>query len=215
MGASDGLISNFNLTMGVAGAAVGNKYVLLTGLSGLLAGAISMAIGEWISVHSSEELYQHQMDTERAEFEHAPEEELEELVVIYKARGMTESQALATAQAIFQDKEKAIQTLVSEEVGADAIVEEGSAWEAALTSFVLFSIGAIIPVLPYFFFSNTLAIGISVIMSVLGLFLLGAVITVFTGKSIWYSGIRQVFIGCLAAFFTFAIGHFIGVSING
>jgi VIT1/CCC1 family predicted Fe2+/Mn2+ transporter len=218
MGASDGLLSNFNLTMGVAGATVGaaagNKFILLTGLAGLLAGAISMAIGEWISVKSSEELYQHQYETEKAEIENAPEEEMEELVLIYQARGHSQEQARALAEHLFQNIDKAAEVLVAEEAGSDAIVEEGSAWEAALTSFCLFAIGAIIPVAPYFFLTGIHAIGLSIAFSILGLFTLGAVITIFTGKTIWYSGIRQVIIGCLAAGATFAVGHFIGVSLS-
>jgi len=214
MGASDGLLSNFNLTMGVAGAAVGNKFILLTGLAGLLAGAVSMAIGEWISVKSSEELYQHQFETEKAEIENAPEDEMEELVLIYQARGHNAEQARSLAEHLFQNIDKAAEVLVAEEAGSDAIVEEGSAWEAALTSFCLFAVGAIIPVAPYFFLTGIAAVGLSIGFSIAGLFALGAVITIFTGKTIWYSGIRQVIIGCLAAGATFAVGHFIGVSLS-
>lgn len=214
MGASDGLLSNFNLTMGVAGAAVANNYILLTGLAGLLAGAVSMAIGEWISVKSSEELYKHQFATEKAELEYAPEDELEELVVIYKARGYDEEHAKNLANSIFKDKDRAIETLVMEEVGSDVMVEEGSAITAALTSFSLFAVGAIIPVAPYFFLSGIAAIITSAVLSIIGLFTLGAVITVFTGRTVWYSGIRQVLIGILAGGITFLVGHLIGVGLS-
>jgi len=214
MGASDGLLSNFNLTMGVAGAAVANNYILLTGLAGLLAGAVSMAVGEWVSVKSSEELYKHQFATEKAELEYAPEDELEELVVIYKARGYDDEHAKSLANSIFKDKDKAVETLVMEEVGSDVMVEEGSAITAAMTSFCLFAVGAIIPVAPYFFLSGVTAIITSSILSIIGLFTLGAVITVFTGLTIWYSGLRQVIIGILAGGITFLVGHFIGVSLS-
>ncbi len=215
LGASDGLLSNFNLIMGVAGARLSNTAILLTGIAGLLAGAISMALGEYISVQSSRELYQKQIATEAEEIETAPGEEVEELVLIYQARGLDEQSARGLATGIMGNKESALETLARDELGIDPKELGGSAWEAALTSFALFAVGAILPVIPYVFASGTAAIAGSAGASAVGLFIVGAAITLFTGRSVWYSGLRQVAFGLGAAAATFGIGHLIGVSISG
>ena len=215
LGANDGLVSNLSLVMGVAGAAVGNRTILITGLAGMLAGAISMALGEWLSVQSSRELYGHQIEVETAEIEQAPEEEAEELALIYEARGINPEQARTLANQILENKQSAIQTLAREELGIDPEEMGGSAWEAAITSFLLFTLGAIIPVIPFTFLSGSSAVLLSIALSVIGLFLLGAVITLFTGKSVLFSGMRMVIFGLLAAAVTFGIGHLIGTSIAG
>ncbi len=155
LGASDGLISNYNLIMGVAGASMSSSNILLTGLAGLLAGSISMAMGEWISVQSSRELFEKQLATEKEEIENAPEEEIEELVLIYQARGLSESMARTMATQIMSDKEHALETLAREELGFDPAEMGGSAWEAAIASFLFFALGAFIPVLPYLFLEGT------------------------------------------------------------
>lgn len=154
LGANDGLVSNFSLVMGVAGAAVANSTILLTGIAGLLAGAISMALGEWISVQSSRELYEKQIRTEQAEILASPEEEAEELALIYQARGLDEGAARQLASRIIVDQDHALDALARDELGIDPEELGGSAWEAAITSFLLFATGAIIPVFPYFFFSG-------------------------------------------------------------
>lgn len=215
LGGNDGLVSNFSLVMGVAGATSGEGGVLVAGLAGLLAGALSMSLGEWISVKSSQELYENQMDLEMEELEVNPEGEKKELVLIYMAKGIPEEQARQMVEELLTDKKRAHEVLVREELGINPEELKGSAMEAALFSFFLFALGAILPVLPFFFTSGMHAIVWSAVVSTIGLFLIGAAITLFTGKSIWYSGIRQVFFGLAAAAITFGIGKLIGVSIAG
>lgn len=215
LGGNDGLVSNFSLVMGVAGASVGQSEVLLTGLAGMLAGALSMSLGEWISVKSSQELYENQMALELEELEHNPEGEEKELALIYISKGIPEEQARQMAKDIISDKSKAHEVLVKEELGINTEELQGSAMEAALTSFFLFAIGAILPVIPFFFTGGIQAVLFSAGLSTIGLFVIGSAITLFTGKSIWFSGIRQVAFGLAAAAITFGIGRLIGVSIAG
>lgn len=215
LGGNDGLVSNFSLVMGIAGATAGQQGVLVAGLAGLLAGALSMALGEWISVKSSIELYENQMQLEMEELETNPEGEKRELALIYISKGIPEAQAHQMAAEIIQDKEHAHEILIKEELGINPEELKGSAFEAALYSFFLFAIGAIIPVFPFFFSSGFTAIILSVSASAVGLFLIGSAITLFTGKSIWYSGFRQVLFGLAAAAITFGIGKLIGVSVAG
>ncbi len=213
MGGNDGLVSNFSLVMGVAGATIGQKEVLLTGIAGLLAGALSMALGEWISVKSSQELSENQMQLELEELETNPEGEEKELALIYLSKGIPEAQAKQMASDIIKDKGLAHSILVKEELGINADDLKGSPMEAAVTSFVLFAFGAIIPVIPFFAFSGYTAIGLSALFSTIGLFLIGSAITLFTGKSVWHSGFRQVLFGLIAAAITFTIGKLIGGSL--
>ena len=215
LGANDGLLSNMSLVMGVAGAAMANTAILLTGLAGLLAGAISMSLGEWLSVQSSRELFLQQIALEAEELEASPEHEEMELALIYQAKGMEKVKAQELAKEIMCDKETALDTLVREELGIDKSELGGSAWEAALTSFFLFAMGAIIPVIPFFFTSGREAIYISLCLSVLGLFGIGSATSLFTGRSVWFSGTRQVLFGLVAAAITYGVGHMIGVSIAG
>lgn len=214
LGGNDGLVSNFSLIMGIAGASANQTGVLLAGLAGLLAGALSMSLGEWISVKSSQELYENQMQIEMDELENNPEGEKRELALIYIAKGIPEAQAHEMAEEILKDKNHAHSVLVREELGINAEELKGSAVEAAVFSFILFAIGAVIPVIPFMFTSGTQAIIISVCMSAAGLFLIGASITLFTGKNVWYSGLRQVIFGLAAAAITFGIGKLIGVSVS-
>ena len=215
LGANDGLVSNLSLVMGVAGATSGESGVLLAGMAGLLAGALSMALGEWISVKSSQELYERQMALEMDEIIANPEGEMKELALIYIAKGIPEAMAHEMAEKTMADKDHAHEVLVKEELGINAEELKGSAWEAALTSFVLFAVGAILPVAPFFWLSGYHAIALSVALSTVGLFIIGSAITLFTGKSIWYSGMRQVVFGLMAAAITFGIGKLVGVSIGG
>lgn len=215
LGGNDGLVSNFSLVMGIAGATSGQSEVLLAGLAGLLAGALSMALGEWISVKSSQELYENQMQLELDELEANPEGERKEIALIYMSKGIPQEQANQMATDIISNKELAHIFLIKEELGINSEDLKGSAMEAAITSFMLFAIGAIIPVFPFFFFGGMKAVIISTSLSAIGLFLIGAIITLFTGKSIWYSGFRQVLFGLLAAAITFGIGKLIGVSVIG
>lgn len=215
LGANDGLVSNLSLVMGVTGAEMAPGAILLTGLAGLLAGAGSMALGEWLSVQSSRELYQRQLALEREEIEAAPEAEAAELASIYESRGMDAAQAQAMAARVMADKDTAVQVMAREELGIDPESLGGSAWEAAGTSFVLFAAGAIIPVLPFMFWTGATAIVASAAASALGLFAIGGGITLFTGRSVLFSGTRQVVFGLAAAALTFGIGRLIGVSLAG
>lgn len=215
LGSNDGLVSNMSLVMGVAGAAVSNNTILLTGSAGLLAGAISMAMGEWLSVQSSRELNQRQIDLEMEELEASPEEEKKELVLLYQAKGMSASEAQKLADRAFASPETAIDAIITEELGIDKKELGGSAWEAATASFVLFAIGAIIPLYPFMILDGQEAILLSIASSVVGLFGIGASITLLTGKGVLFSGMRQVAFGLGAAAVTYGIGSLIGVSIAG
>jgi VIT1/CCC1 family predicted Fe2+/Mn2+ transporter len=215
LGGDDGLVSNFSLVMGIAGATSGQTGVLLAGIAGLLAGALSMALGEWISVKSSQELHENQMQLEMDELETNPEGEMKELALINMAKGIPEEQAYKMAEELMKDKDQAYDMLVKEELGINKEELKGSAIEAAIYSFVLFSIGAIIPLIPFIFMKGMPAIALSVALSSIGLFLIGSAITLFTGKSLWFSGFRQVLFGLAAAAITFGIGKLIGVAMAG
>jgi VIT1/CCC1 family predicted Fe2+/Mn2+ transporter len=211
LGANDGLVSNLSLVMGVAGAALSERTILVTGLAGLLAGACSMAMGEWISVQSSRELYQGQVGVEEAEIASLPDEEEEELALIYMAKGLPEGEANQVAARIMTDEKTALDAMAREELGIDPSELGGSPWAAAGASFVLFAAGAIIPVLPFALVHGRLATWISLFVSAAALFLIGCGITLFTGRSLLVTGVRQVLFGLGAAGVTFAIGRAIGV----
>ncbi len=215
LGANDGLVSNLSLVMGVAGASLNNHNILIAGIAGLLAGACSMALGEWLSVQSSRELYENQIKIEKLEIEQSPEEEAEELALIYESRGLNPEQAHLMAKQLTADKDQAIDTLAREELGVNPEELGGSAWEAAITSFLLFSVGAIIPVFPFFFLSGMTAVLVSIGLSTAALFTIGAVITLFTGRTVLYSGMRMVIFGLLAAGITYLIGSLIGTTVAG
>lgn len=215
LGANDGLVSNLSLVMGVAGAELAGKGILITGIAGLLAGACSMALGEWLSVQSSRELYANQIRIEKEEIASAPQEEAEELALIYESRGLKPEQARALSQQIMSSPESAIDTLAREELGINPEELGGSAWEAAITSFLLFAAGAIVPVIPFIFLTGTTAVVVSIALATVGLFLIGAMTSLFTGQRLLFSGMRMVIFGLLAAAITFGIGRLIGVSIGG
>jgi VIT1/CCC1 family predicted Fe2+/Mn2+ transporter len=215
LGANDGLVSNLSLIMGVAGAELSSRAILVTGFAGLLAGAISMALGEWLSVQSSRELYERQIGIEKQELEEIPGEEEEELALIYQAKGLSEEQARNLASQLLADHTTALDTLAREELGINPEELGGSAWEAALTSFGLFAVGAIVPLLPFVFLSGLRVVITSGVASAIGLFVIGAGITLMTGRNIWFSGMRQVLFGLLAALVTYTIGSLVGVSLGG
>jgi len=214
LGANDGLVSNLSLVMGVAGAAFSNQTVLVTGLAGLISGACSMAMGEWLSVQSSRELYQKQIATEADELAQVPDEEKEELVLIYQSKGMDRAAAQQTAERVMANKQDALDTLVREEIGVNPQELGGSAWSAAASSFFVFMIGAIFPVVPFFVLHGQSAVIASVVVSALALFATGAVTSIFTGRSAIRTGLRQVAIGVAAAAVTYGLGHALGVSIS-
>jgi VIT1/CCC1 family predicted Fe2+/Mn2+ transporter len=215
LGANDGLVSNLSLVMGVAGAHLADQSILVTGIAGLLAGACSMAIGEWVSVQSSRELNERQIAIEADELNASPEEEKEELTLIYQAKGIPETEARALAEHLFKDKAKALDTLAREELGIDPKELGGSAWTAAFTSFLLFAGGAIIPLAPFFILHGLQAVYASVLCSALGLFGIGAGITLVTARSPLKTGLRQLLMGLAAAAVTYGIGHLLGVSLAG
>ena len=213
LGANDGLVSNLILVMGVAGASPGRSVVLLAGLTGLLAGAFSMALGEWISVRSSHEAYQRQISIERDELQYMPEEEREELALIYQAKGFTRDEAKALADRLMSNPDTALQTLVREELGMSE-EEGGNAWVAAITSFVLFSVGAFVPIAPWLFIGGAVGIALSTVLAGLALFAAGAVTTLFTGRGVLFSGGRMLVFGLLGAAITFGIGSLVGGVTN-
>jgi vacuolar iron transporter family protein len=215
LGANDGLVSNLSLVMGVAGAEVAGSTILLTGLAGLVAGACSMAMGEWLSVTSSRELAQQQIAIEADELQRIPEEELEEMVLIYQAKGLDEATARTLAERLMANKETALDTLTREELGIDPEDLGGSPWAAAAASFGLFATGAIFPVAPYFVLGGLAALAVALAASGLALALIGAGTSLFTGRSIAFSSGRQLLIGYAAAAITYGIGRLVGVTLGG
>jgi VIT1/CCC1 family predicted Fe2+/Mn2+ transporter len=214
LGANDGLVSNLSLVMGVAGAAAAERTILLTGLAGLVAGACSMAMGEWLSVTSSRELNEKQIATEAEELKRSPEEEMEELALIYQAKGLGETEARKLATRLLSQKDMALDTLVREELGIDPKQLGGSAWAAAGTSFLLFSLGAIFPVAPFFVLSGSAAVLASLASAGLALAAVGAGTSLFTGRGLVFSATRQLAIGYAAAFVTFGIGRLAGIALG-
>jgi vacuolar iron transporter family protein len=215
LGANDGLVSNLSLVTGVAGAAMARHAVLITGLAGLLAGSCSMALGEWLSVNTARESAQRQIATEADELEQIPEEEEEELALIYQAKGLPKELANTLSKQLIANKKTALDTLVREELGIDPDELGGSAWTAGATSFMLFAIGAIFPVAPYFAFGGSAALAASLAASSAALFLIGAGTSLFTGRNLWFSGLRQLAVGLVAAGVTFGLGRLIGVAVTG
>jgi vacuolar iron transporter family protein len=214
LGANDGLVSNFCLVMGVAGAGTSNHIVLLTGLAGLIAGACSMALGEWLSVTNARELAEKQIAQEAEELEQTPLAEEHELALIFQAKGLPKDDAQRVAGQIMQDKRGALDTLAREELGIDPAELGGSPWTAAATSFALFSAGAIFPVMPFLWMKGHWVIGASVGASGAVLCAVGMLTSLFNGRSPWYSAGRQMIFGCLAAGVTYGIGAVLGTTLS-
>ncbi|MBV8147075.1 MAG: VIT1/CCC1 transporter family protein [Gammaproteobacteria bacterium] len=214
LGASDGLVSNFCLVMGVAGAGTGNRVVLLTGLAGLIAGACSMALGEWLSVTNARELASTQIAREAEEIEQTPQAEQHELALIYQAKGLQKSDAERVAAELMSDRKAALDTLAREELGIDPQELGGNALAAAGTSFALFALGAIFPVAPFVALQGGRAVAVSVVLSALALCGIGLLTSLFNGRSPWFSAARQTLFGCAAAAATYGIGSLLGVSIS-
>jgi vacuolar iron transporter family protein len=215
LGANDGLVSNLSLVMGVAGAALNTHAILVTGLAGLLAGACSMAMGEWLSVNTARESNQRQIDSEATQLEQEPCEEEKELALLYRSKGLPPDQARSVAHALISNKGAALDTLAREELGIDPESLGGSAWTAGATSFCLFTAGAIFPVAPFFFLADAPAVIGALVSSGLALFAIGAATSYFTGRGLFFSGLRQLLIGYAAAGVTYGIGHVIGVTVGG
>jgi VIT1/CCC1 family predicted Fe2+/Mn2+ transporter len=213
LGANDGLVSNLCLVMGVAGAGASGPTILLTGLAGLIAGAVSMALGEWLSVTNSREFARTQMAKEQQEIEETPEAERKELALIFQAKGLPREDAQRVARQVMSDKHTALETLAREELGIDPAEMGGNPWSAAAFSFVLFAVGAIFPVLPFFFGEGVTGMAWSAGLSVVALGVLGLATSLFSGRSAAYSAVRQIVIGAVAAAVTYGTGALIGVSI--
>jgi len=214
LGANDGLVSDLSLVMGVAGANLASRSVLITGLAGLLAGAISMALGEWLSVQSSRELYTHQLEVEASELAEHPEEEAEELALIYRAKGLGEAEARQLASRLTAEPSTALDTLAREELGIEPGELGGSPLQASAASFLLFAVGAVPPVLPFALLSGGTAVLVSLAASAVALFAIGAATTLVTARSVWFSGLRQLAFGLSAAGITYGIGSLIGAGLG-
>lgn len=211
-GINDGLVSNLSLVMGVSGAVVDNRLIVLAGVAGLFAGAFSMGAGEWISMQSQRELFERQIALEREELRIMPDVEEEELAAIYRGKGLPDEDARRVASRLMADPAAALDTKVREELGLDPD-ELGSPWGAAIGSFLAFSLGAFVPLLPFLLSSGLPATAAALVAAFGCLFLVGAGVSLLTGRSVWFSGLRQVTIGAAAAAVTYAVGTLIGVQI--
>jgi VIT1/CCC1 family predicted Fe2+/Mn2+ transporter len=196
--------------MGFAGSGASRSTVLLAGVAGLLAGSFSMAAGEYVSMSGQREMFEREIALEREELQEKPEEELEELVLIYRAKGMPPGQAREIATRIMSDREVALDTLAREELGLNPD-ELGSPWSAAISSMVAFAVGALVVVLPYLVTGGTGAFVGAIVLALLALVAVGATIGVLNRRSPVRSALRQVVVGVLAAGFTFVVGRLIGV----
>jgi VIT1/CCC1 family predicted Fe2+/Mn2+ transporter len=213
-GVNDGLVSNLSLVIGVAGAGPEPRFILLAGIAGLLAGSFSMAAGEFVSMSAQRELFERQIALEREELAQAPQEEREELSLLYQAKGVPTAEADLMANRLIQDPSVALDTMAREELGLDP-ASLGSPWGAALSSLAAFAAGAVLPVLPYLFAEGVLAFVLSAVLSAVGLLAVGAAITLFTGRSPLLGALRMLAIGAGAAAMTYLVGRLIGVSVAG
>jgi VIT1/CCC1 family predicted Fe2+/Mn2+ transporter len=211
-GINDGLVSNAALIFGVAGAAADSSILVLTGVAGLLAGAFSMAAGEYVSMRSQREMFEYQIGLERDELEKYPDEEAAELALIYAAKGIHPDEARRLADTLMEDPERALDTLAREELGLNPD-DLGSPWVAALSSFSAFTAGAALPLLP-FVFGHDHALAASMSLTGLGLFAVGASMSLFTGRHALLSGLRMLVIGGAAGLATWFIGAWLGVSLT-
>jgi VIT1/CCC1 family predicted Fe2+/Mn2+ transporter len=212
-GANDGLVSNLALIMGVAGGTGDPAVILLAGIAGLVAGAGSMAAGEWVSVRSQRELYERELEVERWELATFPDDERDELELIYRAKGLDADAARHLADAIMADPDVALDTLAREELGLNP-GDLGSPWIAAISSFFAFAAGALVPLLPFLFATGAAGLTASAAVSALALATVGATISVFTGRPAWRSAVRMVLIGGGAAAATYLIGSLVGVTLD-
>jgi VIT1/CCC1 family predicted Fe2+/Mn2+ transporter len=212
-GVSDGLVSNVSLILGVAGANPGAGFVRLAGLAGLIAGAVSMSAGEYVSMKAQTELFERELELERRELSRNPHVETVELTQIYQARGVDPDRARELAQQMMADPDMALQTHAREELGIDPD-KLGSPTGAAVSSFVAFALGALVPLLPWFFGSGTAAVVASIILGLVASAVVGTLLARFTGKSVLFSAGRQLAIATFAATVTFLVGHAVGVGVS-
>jgi vacuolar iron transporter family protein len=209
-GVSDGLVSNVSLILGVAGASVDASFVRLAGIAGLVAGAVSMAAGEYVSMRAQQELFERELELERLEIKHNPETELAELIQLYSDRGLDDELAAEVATQLMSSPEQALEVHAREELGVapDGL---GSPVGASVGSFFSFCAGALVPLLPWFFTSGSTAVLLSLVLSMVAAAAVGTALATFTGRSMWKSAARQVLIATVAASVTYAIGSVVGV----
>ena len=212
-GVNDGLVSNASLILGVAGASSQSDVILLSGVAGLLAGAFSMAAGEYISVRSQRELFESQIGLERDELAEYPKEEAAELALIYAARGVPKQEAQALAERMIADPARALDTLAREELGLNPD-ELGSPLGAAVFSFGSFAVGASIPLAPFLFLVGSPALFLAIGLASLSLFSVGATLSLFTGTRAPWGGLRMLLLGGAAGAATYTIGRLLGVSLG-
>ena len=214
LGVNDGLVSNFSLVMGVAGGTSDPSFVLLAGVAGLLAGAFSMAAGEYVSVRSQRDMYEYQISREQAELDEWPEDEEEELKLIYEAKGLTEEEAAVVAKRVMETPGVALETMVREQLGMDP-ADLGSPIGASLFSFVAFVMGALIPILPYVVDAGGVSFTLSAALSAGALMVVGGATALMAGKTLLWGSLRMFLAGGSAAAVTYGVGRLIGVSIGG
>jgi VIT1/CCC1 family predicted Fe2+/Mn2+ transporter len=211
LGAGDGLLTNVSLVLGVAGASTNASTVRLAGVAGLLAGAFSMAAGELVSVRAQQELMERELQVERAELAEEPEAERRELAAMYRARGVPAADADTVARILSANAHVALDTHARLELGIDPDAG-GSAGKASVVSFVAFALGALLPLLPWFFIGGTAAVVASIVIGAVAALLLGGVIGSFTGRGVVRTGLRQLAAAAIAASVTYAVGSLLGVS---
>jgi VIT1/CCC1 family predicted Fe2+/Mn2+ transporter len=211
-GGSDGLVSNLSLVMGVAGASADNQAIVIAGIAGLLAGAFSMAVGEYISVRSQHELFDAQLQLQKRQLREDREGERRILVGIYQERGFTEAESASIVAKLFATDESALDTMMRDEVGLDPS-NIGGPWAAAISSFSAFFVGALIPLVPFLLLSGTPALVTSVVVSLVALFGLGVGVSLLTKRSWLVSGVRQMALGGVAALVTYLVGQAIGATV--
>jgi vacuolar iron transporter family protein len=214
LGANDGLVSNFCLIIGIAGAGVASRTVLLAGIAGWVAGACSMALGEWLSVTNARELARTQIAREAEEIEQTPQAEQHELALIYQAKGLPPAEARRVAADLMRDRQGALDALTREELGIDPAELGGNPWSAAGTSFLLFSLGACVPLLPFLRLGGARVIWLSVALSAAALAAIGGLTSLFNGRSPAFSAARQMVFGCAAAAVTYGVGRVVGVALS-
>jgi VIT1/CCC1 family predicted Fe2+/Mn2+ transporter len=210
-GAMDGLVTNIALIAGVGGGGVSPRSIVLTGVAGLVAGAISMGMGEYTSVRTQNEQVEHEVAKERRELEHNPAAEAKELAERWISRGLPPELAREFATTLGRDIDQALRVHAQEELGIDPH-ETPSPWVAAISSFLCFSVGALVPLMPYLFGAHVL--WLALVAGAIGLFVVGALTARFTNRPWWSSGLRQLALGIAAAGVTYAIGRLVGTSVG-
>jgi VIT1/CCC1 family predicted Fe2+/Mn2+ transporter len=213
-GATDGLVCNLSLILGVAGAAGhDSRSIVIAGIAGLVAGAFSMAVGEYISVRSQHELLDYQIDLQRRQLRDTPEQERQVLLEIYEAKGLLAPEARLIVNRIMKNHERAIDTFVREEIGLSAQTM-GSPVAAGIGSLSAFSVGAVVPLLPFLLLGGATAFAVSLAASCVALFAVGVAVSQLTHRHGLWSGVRQVGLGGLAAAVAYGIGSLLGTAVR-